>query len=109
MLIIDEAAHAKDTLYRAMRPGLAVSGGDLWCLSTPNGKKGFFWEAWAKGGDEWTRVSVPATDCPRIPAEFLEKERRDEPVNWFRQEYMCEFTEDFEGLFDMDLVDAAFE
>jgi hypothetical protein len=33
----------------------------------------------------------------------------DAADNWFRQEYMCEFVQDFEGLFDMDLVDAAFE
>jgi len=109
LLIIDEAAHARDDLYLAMRPVLASSGGDLWCLSTPNGKRGFFWEAWTKGGAEWTRVSAPATECPRISKEFLEEERRTHPENWFRQEYMCEFVQDFEGLFDMELVDAAFE
>jgi hypothetical protein len=109
MLIIDEAAHASEKLYLAMRPVLAASGGDLWCLSTPNGKKGFFWEEWSKGGARWTRVSVPATECPRIPADFLEEERETHPENVFRQEYMCEFTQDSEGLFDMELVDRAFE
>ena len=54
-------------------------------------------------------MSVPATECPRIPADFLEKERETHPENVFRQEYMCEFTQDSEGLFDMDLVDRAFE
>jgi len=109
MLIFDEAAHARDELYLAMRPVLAASGGDLWCLSTPNGKRGFFWDAWSKGGDAWTRISVPATECARISKEFLEEERRTQPDAWFRQEYMCEFVQDCEGLFDMDLVDAAFE
>jgi hypothetical protein len=109
LLIIDEAAHAPDELYLAMRPMLASSGGDLWCLSTPNGKRGFFWEAWSKGGAEWARVMAPATECSRISKEFLEEERRTHPDNWFRQEYMGEFVQDSEGLFDMDLVDAAFE
>ena len=48
----------------------------------------------------------------RMPAdlkEFLEQERRTHPDNWFRQEYVCEFVQASEGLFDMDLVDAAFE
>ncbi len=108
LLVIDEAARASDELYRAMRPVLAVSGGDLWLMSTPNGKRGFFWEEWTKGGAEWTRVSVPATECPRISKEFLEKERRDRSDEWVRQEYMCEFVQDCKGLFDMDLVDAAF-
>jgi hypothetical protein len=109
LLIIDEAAHAPDELYLAMRPVLASSGGDLWCLSTPNGKRGFFWEAWSKGGEEWTRVMAPATECPRISKEFLEQERRTQPDNWFRQEYMSEFVQDSEGLFDMELVDKVFE
>jgi hypothetical protein len=109
MLIFDEAAHASDRLYLAMRPVLAASGGDLWCLSTPNGKRGFFWDAWSKGGEAWTRVSAPATECARISKEFLEEERQTHPDNFFRQEYMCEFVQDSEGLFDMDLVDAAFE
>jgi hypothetical protein len=94
---------------RAVRAVLPASGGDLWCLSTPNGKRGFFWEAWSKGGEAWTRVSAPATECARISKEFLEEERRTHPDSFFRQEYMCEFVQDCEGLFDMDLVDAAFE
>ncbi len=32
---------------------LAVSGGRLFGLSTPRGKRGFFYDAWAKGGDDW--------------------------------------------------------
>ena len=49
LLIIDEAARVPDTLYRAVRPMLAVSKGRLICLSTPYGKRGFFWDAWARG------------------------------------------------------------
>jgi tRNA(Met) C34 N-acetyltransferase TmcA len=42
LLVIDEAARAPDSLYKALRPMLAVSGGDLWLLSTPRGRTGFF-------------------------------------------------------------------
>jgi hypothetical protein len=31
---------------------IAVSGGQLICLSTPYGKRGFFYEAWRHGGPE---------------------------------------------------------
>ena len=55
LLIIDEAARVPDDLYRAVRPMLAVSDGRLICLSTPYGKRGFFYEAWANGGDDWPR------------------------------------------------------
>jgi len=76
---------------------LAVSQGRLICLSTPYGKRGFFWNAWAHGGDDWQRIEIPAEKCPRITAEFLEQERRALGDSWFRQEYCCSF-EALEGL-----------
>ncbi len=97
LLIIDEAARVPDDLYRAVRPMLAVSGGRMICLSTPYGKRGFFYEAWADGEEEWLRVRVPASDVPRISPAFLEQERRALGESWYRQEYFCAF-EALEGL-----------
>jgi hypothetical protein len=97
LLIIDEAARVPDDLYRAVRPMLAVSGGHLICLSTPYGKRGFFWEAWARGGPDWHRIEVPANRIPRIEPDFLAEERRALGESWFRQEYHCSF-EALEGL-----------
>src|SRR5436309_441865 len=79
LLLFDEASRVPDDLFRAMRPTLAVSAGDLWLMSTPCGKRGFFWNEWAHGGDVWERISVPATECPRIRPEILEQERRTMP------------------------------
>jgi hypothetical protein len=56
--------------------------GDLCLLSTPRGKRGFFYKEWADGGPEWTRVSVTAAECPRIRPEFLEGERRSMGEEW---------------------------
>ena len=50
LLMIDEASRVKDAMYTALRPMLAVADGDLWLMSTPNGKQGFFYEAWEHGG-----------------------------------------------------------
>lgn len=91
LLVIDEAARVPDDLYRAVRPMLAVANGRLICLSTPYGKRGFFYEAWARGGTDWTRIEVPARQIPRITANFLEEERRALGTVWFRQEYECAF------------------
>jgi hypothetical protein len=97
MLVIDEASRVPDKLYRTVRPMLAVSHGRLICLSTPHGKRGFFYEAWANGGNDWTRIEVPARQVPRIRPEFLEEERRTHGSRYFRQEYECSF-ESLEGL-----------
>jgi len=97
LLIIDEAARVPDDLYRAVRPMLAVSNGRLICLSTPYGKRGFFHDAWARGGTDWARIEVPAERIGRISPEFLAAERRGLGESWFRQEYGCSF-EALEGL-----------
>jgi hypothetical protein len=107
LLLIDEAARVPDPLYKALRPVLAVAGGDLWMMSTPNGKRGFFYETWASGQPDWHKVSVPATECPRISPAFLEEERRETGSTSFRQEYLCEFLDDGSQMFNRDLVRAA--
>ena len=111
LLLIDEAARVNDDLYKSLRPMLAVStscpGGYLWLMSTPWGKRGFFYDAWQDGGDTWERVSGPATECPRIDGAFPDEERRTLGQKWFEQEYLCEFADNGESLVARDLVDAA--
>ena len=107
LLVFDEAAQVPDAVYKTLRPMLAVSGGDLWMMSTPNGKRGFFYETWSHGGEMWERYSVKATECPRIPPEFLEEERRVHGGLWFRQEYLCEFVEMDGTLFERRMVEDA--
>ncbi len=97
LLLLDEAARIPDDVYKAVHPMLAVSGGRMICLSTPYGKRGFFWHAWAHEGADWHRIEIPASRVPRIPADFLESERRALGESWFRQEYCCSF-ESLEGL-----------
>jgi hypothetical protein len=96
LVIEDESARVPDELYFAVRPMLSVSGGQHVLMSTPYGPRGHFFEAWENGGGEWERVRVTASDCPRIPAAFLEEERRTMPQRWFDSEYNCLFT-DVEG------------
>ncbi len=107
LMLIDEAARVSDEMYKAVRPMLAVGDGDLWIMSTPYGKRGFFWEEWANGGAHWERVEAPATECPRIMASFLEEERASLGDRWFRQEYLCEFLEADDVLFSREVVERA--
>jgi hypothetical protein len=102
LLVIDEAARVPDDLYRSVRPMLAVSRGRLICLSTPYGRRGFFWRAWDQGGDSWQRVCVPWQQCPRITADFIAEERRSMGDSWVDQEYNCSFAS-LEGLVYPDL------
>lgn len=106
LIVADEAARVPEALYRTVRPMLAVSGGRLVALSTPWGRRGWFFEAWTDPGQKWRRVKVTAPECPRITDDFLRQERREMPESWFRSEYLCEFTDTVDSVFSMTDVDA---
>jgi hypothetical protein len=106
LFIEDEASRVPDALYNSIRPMLAVSDGRLILMSTPFGKRGHFHKVWTEGGPQWERYEIRAEDCPRISADFLEEERRENP--WFEQEYHCKFMETDDQLFNYDQVAAAF-
>ena len=106
LLVVDEAARVEDSLYYAVRPMLAVSGGSLMMLSTPFGKRGAFFEEWTNGIG-WERYEVPANQCPRISEAFLEEERRSLPRRVYRQEYECSFEETDDQVFSFEDVAAA--
>ena len=105
LLIVDEASRVDDGLYHAVRPMLAVSGGRLLGLSTPYGRRGWFYAAWQS--NEFHRYRVTAHECPRIHAAFLAEEQRVLPPYIFAQEYLCEFVENELQVFHMDDVLAA--
>jgi hypothetical protein len=107
LMIIDEASRVSDGMFQAVRPMLGFSRGRLWLLSTPFGKRGFFYEIWTHGGPGWMRVRVPATECPRISRAFLREERALTPQRIFQQEYMCEFAENQAHIFDRHLIEQA--
>jgi hypothetical protein len=107
LLVLDEAARVADTLYYSLRPMLAVSRGRLLALSTPAGRRGWFYGAWT-GQESWRRFRVPGQECPRFSAEFLESERAAMGPRWFGQEYCCSFEADAGSPFDPKAVARAF-
>lgn len=108
LLIVDEAAHVADDLYNTVRPFLAATNGDLWLMSTPNGKRGFFFDTWMNGDPQWTRISVPADQCDRITKKFLAEERSRMSASQFAQEYLCQFGDSESSLFCPDDIKALF-
>ena len=108
LLIVDEASRVPDELYQAIRPMLAVSGGRIVLLSTPFGKRGFFYSEWTDGED-WRRVKITAEQCPRIDKEWLKRERQMIGDWWYLQEYFCEFVETNDQVFGYDDIQAALD
>lgn len=109
-IIIDEASRVPDTLYGAVSPMLAVAKGRKTLLSTPFGKRGFFYKAWTEGIG-WRRKKIPWNLCPRISKSFIESELREHGQLWVEQEYECQFLDLVSGIFDVEafagLVDSS--
>jgi hypothetical protein len=108
LLIVDEASRVPDELYQAIRPMLAVSGGRIVLLSTPFGKRGFFYSEWTDG-DGWRKIKITADQCPRIDKEWLERERQMIGDWWYLQEYFCEFVETNDQVFSYDDIQSALD
>lgn len=107
LLVIDEAARCDDELLSATRPMLATSNGRLIALSTPFGKRGWFFDAWT-GSDDWHRTKVAASECPRITQKFLDEELRELGQQRFNEEYGLAFLDPDECVFPTAIIDAAF-
>jgi hypothetical protein len=98
LLIFDEAARVPDEIYVAARPMLAVSGGRIIALSTPDGQQGWFHREWISD-DDWHRTTITAADCPRITPEFLAKERQRMTADQYASEYECQFIDALDSVF----------
>jgi len=92
LVILDEAAFAPEALFGAITPSLAATNGALHMLSSPNGRQGYFFDAFEGAAEEvfWT-LKVIWSDCPRISPEFIAHEKIALGDIRFRQEYMSEF------------------
>lgn len=92
VLIVDEAAQVKDEVFFSVSPFVARTHGSLWLLSTPSRQAGFFYNYWHDQTSDWHRIFSNIADCPEIDPQFLEMQRRANPVK-FKQDFLCEFVQ----------------
>jgi hypothetical protein len=103
LIILDEASRIEDDLVGGITPMLATTNGSLIALTTPAGKIGWFYDMWI-GADDWTRVRVNASECPRISREFLAEEMRRLGPSVFSQEYDLEFVDASDAMWSADAL-----
>jgi len=102
-IFLSEAAHTgmlKDQpVMNALFPNLANRDyGDFIMESTPNGKRGFFYNYWKNREDEknmtWCPLQWDYTEGLKysvLSQKFIEEQKQDPEVD-FEQEYCCKFT-----------------
>src|SRR5437660_11892167 len=99
LIIKDEASYVSDAMQ-------AVSKGRLIEMSSPNGKRGHFYENW-QGGIDVERIKIIGRQCPRIGAEFLEKMRQKLGPMLFAQEFEGEFIDAESSAFSSEMIELA--
>jgi hypothetical protein len=108
LVVIDEASRVADEMLAVVRPMVATSNGAIIALSTPAGKRGWYYEAWHSGDPIWHRVRVDASMCPRITQQFLDEERKAFGETKFQEEYCLQFVDSAMSAFPAGLIEAMF-
>ena len=107
LLIGDEAAYISEQVWVAVKPMIAVSRkarglGWEFYLSTPFGKGGYFYDCCHD--PDFLQIHISSEDCPRIPRDFLRKERSRITKLEYAQEYLGEFVDEFHQFFPTPLI-----
>ena len=108
-VFVDEAARLDDEAIDALLPLTAIRNGDWWMSSTPWGRRGRFYEAWAYEDDGALKVSATWKENPRLPEGFIERVRRLKGDTFVEQEFECQFVENGRFLVNQDHVDGIME
>ncbi len=110
LLIADEAAFIPAEVWAAITPMLATTGGDIWLLSTPFGRQGYFYDCFSDENYKKFHVSTPEVAEGRPEAmkermlENLEREQKRMTKLQFAQEYLGEFVDELRQLFPDNLI-----
>jgi hypothetical protein len=112
LLVVDEVAAVPDDDYYGLLPALIATRGEQVVLSTPRGKRGFFFELWhselsRRRDNDWHRIMVRSDEVERIRPEDLEVFRQTMPDEFFRQEFFCEWLDTEGSLFGYDDIERA--
>lgn len=106
MIITDEAGYIPDAMAAALLPMLATGGGRRIDMSSPNGRRGYFYESW-QYGDGAEQIKIIGKQCPRIKKSYLTQMKKELGPMLYSQEFEGEFIDDSTTAFSSELIEAA--
>lgn len=103
--VLDEYATMKKNVYEEIiRASLIDMRGWCWFIGTPKGKNHFYDLynfALQQNNEDWSAFHFTTYDNPFIPKDEIDKAKEQMNEDYFRQEFMAEFTS-FSGLIYKD-------
>jgi hypothetical protein len=90
LALLDESAWIVDEAFHALSAAFGASKGRLICISTPNGQRGWFAQAWLSDPD-WKKILIKASDISRFTPDYLARQMRIIGPELYAQEFDGEF------------------
>lgn len=110
MLIADEAAFMPEEIWAAVTPMLLTTGGEMMLISTPHGRKGYFYDCTQNKDFSVFHVNSEEVANQRsepqrsMMLEYLKKERERMTELQYAQEYLGKFIDELGQFFPDEVL-----
>lgn len=102
LLIADEAAFIPEEVWNSIIPAMAITRGDIWLLSTPFVKEGYYYECF--DDPTFTAFHTSSEDCPRRDDKFLAHKKETLTKARYAQMYKGEFVDELRQFIPDELI-----
>ena len=102
LLIADEAAFIPEEVWNSIIPALAITRGEIWLLSTPYIKEGYYYNCFSDPG--FTAFHTSSEDCPRKDQKFLDRQKEILTKAQYAQMYLGLFVDELKRFFPETLI-----
>lgn len=107
LLVLDEAARIDDDVFASVLP-MVGSDGQILALSTPWGRRGWFYNLHEDDRSGWERHKVTVHESAQYTPQRIAEVRQALGSFAFSSDYLCEFGDTDSQLFSSEAVRAAF-
>ncbi|GAA2092605.1 terminase large subunit domain-containing protein [Brevibacterium salitolerans] len=107
LLIVDEASRVDDDVFASALP-MVASDGQVIALSTPWGRRGWFFELHEETANGWERHKVTVFESRQWPERRIAEAKAALGSFVFASDYLCEFGDTDSQMFSTESVRAAF-
>ncbi|MEW1989190.1 terminase family protein [Brevibacterium casei] len=107
LLILDEASRVDDDVFASVLP-MVASDGQMIALSTPWGRRGWFYDLHEETGNGWERHKVTVYESDQYTPARISEVKASLGSFVFASDYLCEFGDTDSQLFSTENVRAAF-
>ena len=103
LLIIDEAARVDDDVFASVLP-MVASDGAIWALSTPWGRRGWFFDLHESPANGWERHKVTVYESAQYTQRRIAEMRSTVGSFTFASDYECIFGDTDTQLFPTEMI-----